>query len=230
MSASSPSLPHPPLAGGGSADELPPSARRLLTVGVLLLHVGGVWGLLQVESVREAAREAAPLLVDLIAPAPVPPPPRPPEPVRIKRPPPPLVTAAPTPIPSTSHFVAEPPPPEPVAAAPVEAPPAAPPAPAPAAPAVVRVSASALQYLVQPPVEVPRMSRRLGESGTVLVRVVVDMNGAPRVVALHKSSGFARLDEQAVGAMRAARFKPCSRDGVAFECEAIAGIAYELEN
>jgi protein TonB len=193
---------------------------------VLLVHLLGVWGLLQVESVREAAREVAPLFIDLIVPAPPPAPPSPPEPVRMKRPPPPLVTAAPSPTPSTSSFVAEAPPPEPVAAAPVETPPA----PAPAAPAILRVSAGALQYLAQPPVEVPRLSRRLGESGTVLVRVVVDVNGLPRVVALHKSSGFSRLDEQALGAMRAARFKPCTRDGAPIDCEAIAPIAYELEN
>lgn len=94
----------------------------------------------------------------------------------------------------------------------------------------MRVSAGALQYTTMPPVEVPRMSRRMGESGTVVVRVIVDVRGAPRLVALHKSSGFARLDDQAVGAMRAARFRPCSREGQAVECEALAPIAYELEN
>jgi protein TonB len=94
----------------------------------------------------------------------------------------------------------------------------------------MRVAAGALQYTVPPPVEVPRMSRRLNETGTVVVRVIVDVRGLPRLVALNRSSGFSRLDEQALGAMRAARFKPCTRDGQPVECEALAPIAYELEN
>ena len=69
----------------------------------------------------------------------------------------------------------------------------------------------------------------MGEAGTVQVRVVVDVQGLPRQVSLHRSSGFARLDEQALVAMRAARFQPCTDGGRPIECQAIAPLAYELD-
>ena len=79
-------------------------------------------------------------------------------------------------------------------------------------------------------VQVPRLSRRARESGTVLLHVVVDVQGLPRSVTLRQSSGHPRLDEQAVAAMRAARFVPCTDNGRAVECEADAPIVYELES
>lgn len=104
-------------------------------------------------------------------------------------------------------------------------------APAPAAmPAPRRqLAASAVRYLVPPPAEVPRASHRAGESGTVWLRVVVDTNGRPAQVLVHRSSGFARLDEQALWAMRQARFKPYSEDGRAVEVEVIAPIEYPAD-
>jgi protein TonB len=69
----------------------------------------------------------------------------------------------------------------------------------------------------------------MGEAGTVLVRVVVDVKGLPRLVQLHQTSGFVRLDEQALNAMRAARFQPCTEKGSPIECSAIAPLVYELD-
>ncbi|MFD2450348.1 energy transducer TonB [Ideonella paludis] len=63
---------------------------------------------------------------------------------------------------------------------------------------------------------------RLGEQGTVLVRLVVDAQGLPTQVSLHKSSGHPRLDEQALQALRAARFVPYTRNGQALAWTAIA--------
>ena len=57
------------------------------------------------------------------------------------------------------------------------------------------VAASALRYRIEPAIAVPPLSRRLNESGQVLLRVVFDVTGAPVQVDLAKSSGFARLDE-----------------------------------
>ncbi|MFY9511246.1 MAG: energy transducer TonB, partial [Rubrivivax sp.] len=121
------------------------------------------------------------------------------------------------------------------AAAPVTtpAPPApaiTPPPPAPPLPSILKVSAGSLRYLVEPALEVPRISRRLGELGTVTLRVVVDARGQPREVLLLHSSGFERLDQQALGAMRRARFVPCSQDGKPVECVFDAPIEYTLEN
>ena len=101
------------------------------------------------------------------------------------------------------------------------APPATPPAVQPK-----RLAASAVQYRVMPPAEVPRTSRRAGESGTVWLRVLVDTEGVPRSVTLQRSSGFARLDEQALWAMRQARFTPHREDGRPVEVEVIAPIEY----
>lgn len=52
----------------------------------------------------------------------------------------------------------------------------------------------------------PPASRRAGEEGTVRVKVLVDEKGRPREVAVAKSSGFARLDEAAMEAVRKWRF------------------------
>ena len=48
----------------------------------------------------------------------------------------------------------------------------------------------------------PPASRRAGEEGTVRLKVLVDEKGRPRDVAVATSSGFARLDEAAIQAVR----------------------------
>ena len=89
--------------------------------------------------------------------------------------------------------------------------PAAPPPP----PAPREFLASAVSYLAPPLLTYPRASRELGEQGSVLLRVLVDEQGRPIEIQVAKSSGYPRLDQQAVQAMRAARFKPHVEDGVA---------------
>lgn len=185
------------------------------------------------------------MMVDLIAPpAPLPPPP-PAQPVAKPSPPqtqppirPPLLAApAPAPEPVAPASFTAPPPsfealPQPAPAAVAAAPaPAAPPAPPPppSPPARRVVAATAVQYLVLPPVEVPRASRRAGESGMVWLKVVVSVAGLPTTVQVQRSSGYPRLDEQAVWAMRQARFKPQTENGSPIELEVIAPIEYPLE-
>lgn len=59
------------------------------------------------------------------------------------------------------------------------------------------------------------MSRRLGETGRVILRVLVGADGLPKEVRLHKSSGFERLDQGALEAVRDRwRFRPGTRNGV----------------
>jgi protein TonB len=202
------------------------------------VHLAVAWGLLQLDPVREAARGVAPLVVDLIAPPrPEPPPPAPPPVPRPQaapqpQPPLPVIAAAPAPTPAPETFTV-PPPPEPAPPQPSAAPTAvAPPAvvaPAPATPARKVVPPTAVQYLVLPPVEVPRLSRRAGESGTVWLRVLVDRRGQPSQVSVQRSSGHARLDEQALWAMRQARFKPYTENGQPFEIEVTAPVEYSLD-
>jgi protein TonB len=209
-----PPLPRP----GDGADGLSPTQRRLMVVAILAAHVAGVWGLLQVQQVRDAVREAAPMFVNLLAapapPAPpAPPPPPAPRPIRKKQTPAPVIAAAPSPAPAA--FVVPAPPEEPQVPTPpapvaiVEAPPA-PPAPAPPP---KMIPASAIQYLVPPEPEYPRLSRRNGDAGTVIVRAFVDEAGVPHQVQTERSSGFARLDEAAMAAVRKTRFKPYTENG-----------------
>ena len=97
-----------------------------------------------------------------------------------------------------------------VDAAAVAAPAAPPPPPAPR-----EFQASAVSYLVPPVLTYPRVSRELGEQGSALLRVLVDERGRPTEIQVVKSSGYPRLDQQAVQAMRNARFKPHVEDGIA---------------
>src|SRR3989344_4481912 len=93
--------------------------------------------------------------------------------------------------------------------------PVAAPAPPPPPPAPREFQASAVSYLVPPVLTYPRISRDLNEQGTAMLRVLVDEQGRPIEIQVAKSSGYPRLDQQAVQAMRVARFKPHVEDGVA---------------
>lgn len=220
---------------------------RLGRLGAIAgLHLLLVWALLQSQGVRQVLHEARPLMVALLADVrPTPPEPVLPTPARAKPlpappvlPPPEITVASANPAPPPVPVVLTPvPPPMPVpAAAPVVA--VVVPAPAlrvvaPSAAVVSAeprpVAAGAIRYRLPPAIEVPMASRRLGESGTVLLRVVVDVNGLPRQISLHRSSGFARLDEQALAAMRSARFQPLVEGGNAYEWLVIAPLQYDID-
>jgi protein TonB len=206
----------PPIRRGDHGDALTPAQRRTLLAAIVALHVAGAWGLMQVSTVRETVLEAAPMFVGLITPVappvpPVPPPPPKVQPVQKKPSPAPVIAAAPSPVPSS--FDVPVPPVEP----PVEAPSPALPTVAEAPPAPVAppklIPASAVEYLVPPMLVYPRLSERAGERGRVVVRVFIDIAGMPQNVEVGVSSGYARLDEAAVVAVRRARFKPYTENG-----------------
>lgn len=218
--------------------------RRSLLLAISTVHLGLAWALLQVAPRQVSAPQALPLVVDWLDPSPppgAPEPPRPPAPAptpnRIQTAPalpaPSLLAAAPaaTPAPEAETAPArplEPFRPEPVSPPPPTVPVAAAPA-APIAPQRRLVASTDVQYLTLPPVEVPRLSRRAGESGTVWLRVVVDIRGRPLQVSVKQSSGHTRLDEQAVWAMHQARFKPQTENGQPLELEVTAPIEYTLD-
>lgn len=79
----------------------------------------------------------------------------------------------------------------------------------------------------EPPVY-PPLSRRLGEQGLVVVRVHIDETGRPVEVAVSISSGFPRLDEAAVRAVRAARFRPRVDGNRARPAYALVPIRFDL--
>ena len=67
------------------------------------------------------------------------------------------------------------------------------------APAGAGKSAKAT-YIVRPLASYPPESRAAGESGVVILRLVVDGNGRPTSVTVGRSSGYPRLDRAAVEA------------------------------
>lgn len=209
---------------GCAAEGLSSGQRRAVVGGIALVHVVAIWAVLQVPAVRQAVMEAAPVFVELLAP-PAPPVAPPPPPVKaVTKAPPPVVIAAPAAAPAA--FAVEPPQPE-VAAPPappqvVEAP------PAPSAPPKM-IPASALQYLEAAPPEYPRASRRLNEAGTVLLRVYIDERGLSASVQVSRSSGFARLDEAALAAVKKWRFKPYAENGQPMAGWAVIPVIFELE-
>ena len=113
------------------------------------------------------------------------------------------------------------------------------PAPAPAAavtaqatdagPALVKARFDA-DYLNNPPPTYPPLSRRLAEQGRVLVRVLVDSDGTPAKVELRESSGYHRLDQAAVAAIRRWRFVPARRGDQPVDAWVLVPIAFNLRS
>lgn len=66
-------------------------------------------------------------------------------------------------------------------------------------------------YLHNPAPAYPAQSRRLKEEGTVLLLVRVSAEGTPLSVEIRNSSGFDRLDEAGLQAVRQWRFVPAKR-------------------
>ena len=101
---------------------------------------------------------------------------------------------------------------------------------APAAPATPKtVSASQVAYLTPPSPLYPARSRRAGETGTVTVKVLIDPTGRPAQVSVQGSSGHAALDESAVSAVRAARFRPYAEGGIAQAVWVLVPINFVLQ-
>jgi protein TonB len=219
-------------------EPLTPTVKRALLALVIFFHVGGGWALTQVEPVKLVVGDIAPMEVRMVpaeqAAQPDPPldeppplpevPPPPPELATMVEPPPPdlpppvFPVEAPPPPPPPQPEKPKPPPPKPVQKrpptpqAPVEAQPQQ---AAPAAPAAPRtVSASQLGYIVAPNPIYPARSRKAGEQGNVMVRVLVDVTGRPAQVSLQTSSGHPELDQSALSAVRAAQFRPYAEGGL----------------
>ena len=206
---------------------------------MIFFHVGGGWALTQVEPAKLVVGDIAPMEVRMV-PAEQPAQPdlpldEPPPPPELKPPPPELATAVEPPPPDLPPpvFPVEAPPPNAAAAAgdkPSRRPsrcrsgrrrrrrrsrpsPSRPRRRRPAAPKTV--SASQLGYLVPPNPIYPARSRKAGEQGKAMVRVLVDVTGRPAQVSLQTSSAILTLDESALSAVRAAQFRPYAEGGLA---------------
>lgn len=76
----------------------------------------------------------------------------------------------------------------------------------------------------------PAGSRRAGEQGTGVFRVLVDQRGRPQDVEVLKSTGFPRLDDAAVQAIRKWAFSPAMQSGRAVQSWTRVQVAFQLQN
>lgn len=84
-------------------------------------------------------------------------------------------------------------------------------------------------YLSNPEPTYPSASLELGESGQVLLRVVVSAEGRALSVDFAKSSGFARLDRAARQAVKQWRFAPARRGSEAVEGVVLVPIQFQIK-
>lgn len=193
---------------------------------ILGLHAGALWALLQIESVREAVAEMAPIMVGLITlPPPEPPKPKieppPPRPSPVKPKPKPQMIAAETPAPS--EIVAPPPDPAPI----IEPPPPMPAEPAVVAPIIPPNFVAA--YLDNPAPAYPASSKRMGETGLVMLRVLVNPQGRPASIEIDRSSGYSRLDRAALDAVRKWKFVPAKQGDQSVSAWVLVPLNFELK-
>ena len=208
----------------------------VIALAVVVLHAGIIWAL-QTGLLMRTAELLVPaeVLAQLIEPPrPKPEPARPPTAVLPARPanpapavqkkaiskpefrpqaqPQPAAIADPTPTPSAPTGNLAP-------AAPAPAPPStevtATSAPAPAAPPRVEPPSSNADYLQNPKPAYPPLSKRLGEQGKVIVRILIGADGVPQKAEIRQSSGFERLDQAALTTALKWRYVPGKRGGVA---------------
>jgi periplasmic protein TonB len=119
--------------------------------------------------------------------------------------------------------------PQPTPVATLPAPPAAPPT---SPPAVASISPARFDaaYLDNPRPNYPSISRRRGEEGKVLLRVLVSPDGLAATVNIEKSSNFERLDEAARQAISRWRFVPARRGDKNIEASVIVPFVFRLDN
>jgi protein TonB len=205
-------------------------AGLLVSVGV---HAVVIAALLMQHPVRQRLAEVAPLVVRLIAPeAPQPIAPAPP------RTPPRLITPTPPRLELPQIVLA---PTEPVR----QTPPAPAPTPAPTAisapaaaqslgePQAISIAVTPplynADYLDNPTPAYPSTSRRAGEQGKVILRVLVSPAGHADEVQLRTSSGFTRLDEAARATVQRWKFVPAKRGSEPIAAWVLIPISFRLE-
>lgn len=86
----------------------------------------------------------------------------------------------------------------------------------------------AAAYLQNPPPAYPRSARRAGEQGTVVLRVLVSLDGAATRVELERSSGSATLDSAALDAVQRWRFVPARRGATPVEAWVKVPVVFRL--
>ncbi|WP_298399843.1 energy transducer TonB [Sphingobium sp.] len=167
--------------------------------------------------------------------------------VNLTRPPPPPAAETPPPPPSQPQVVAPPPivqtpaPPVPVQTTPDPVPVPSPvpvavvapsPSPAPAAPpappSIVQGGDLGTQMVAGKPPRYPVESRRKHEQGTVVLTLILGLDGAVETVSVSQSSGSSRLDNAARDAVKGWRWKPTIRGGQPVRVKGVVEIPFVL--
>jgi len=192
---------------------------------VLVLHAAILWVLWQ-HRLIPTPQNAMTLFVNLIAPADPqmdePPKPSPPKPRPVEKPQP-RQLAAETPTIAPADYVALPQPqPAPVIEAPLIA------APRQVGPVTLGAELSVSCPDRTPP-DYPSISRRLGEEGTVILRVELDEQGRVGAAHIVSSSGHPRLDDAGMAAVRTWRCTPASRNGQPVRAVALQPFKFILQ-
>ena len=194
--------------------------------GVLLvvaLHGAALWGLWS-HRLLPVPTESVALFVNFIAPPAQPKveqrPRREPPPPQAHEKAPPRQLVAETAVTSPADVVAPPPLPAPAITAPPE--------PKPAGPVTLGAELSVSCPQRTPP-SYPILSRRMGEAGVTVLRVELDEQGHVDSARVVTGSGFARLDEAALAAIRTWRCNPAQRDGQAVRAVALQPFKFQLQ-
>lgn len=125
---------------------------------------------------------------------------------------------------------------EPVAAiipvAPVEVAEAvkAPPKPEPMMEDKIEPPQFGVSYLKNPAPAYPALSRRMGEEGRVLIKVLVAADGSASAVQLENSSGSDRLDKAALNAVKRWQFIPAKKNNQPLSAYVLVPIKFSLDS
>ena len=85
-------------------------------------------------------------------------------------------------------------------------------------------------YLNNPPPAYPSVSRRSGEQGRVLLRVLVSENGLAESVQLDSSSGHEKLDRAAIEAVKKWSFVPAKRSNQPVSAYVLVPVNFSLSS
>lgn len=84
-------------------------------------------------------------------------------------------------------------------------------------------------YLNNPDPAYPATSRRIGEEGRVVLRVLVSTLGQAEQVEVRTSSGSSRLDQAALLAVKRWRFEPARQGGAPVQAWVLVPISFHLD-
>jgi protein TonB len=198
---------------------------------IVTIHALAIGALIQVRNHVQRMEEARLTVVNLAPPPPPPaaetPPPPPSKPEVVA--PPPIVQTPVPPVPQVQTTPDPVPVPVPTPAAVAVAVPG-PPAPAapPAPPSTVQGGDLGAQMVAGKPPRYPIESRRKREQGTVVLTLILGIDGAVESVSVSQSSGFSRLDNAARDAVKGWRWKPTIRGGQPVRVKGVVEIPFIL--